>query len=199
VESAWSLRVDHKSSRAVANLTFMDVVADVFNPSSFVTCFDATLHWMWAAHAAGRPLPAARQGGVCCSRGAGAPYSSLHLASAAVLHVIPSLAALNVSAVSLEDVSAAMLLHHPRLEPGSVYRGLVAACRSLKIGFQRMVRVGTYTAGWGATAARRLITGALRGDATRALYLQATQILGGDVGAQPDDAPARNQRLRAAR
>jgi len=174
----------------------MDVVADVFNPSSFVTCFDATLHWMWAAHAAGRPLPAARQGGVCCSRGAGAPCSSLHLASAAVLHVIPSLAALNVSAVSLEDVSAAMLLHHPRLEPGSVYRGLVAACRSLKIGFQRTVRMGMYAANRAGAAAAR---GDLYGDATRALYLQATQILGGDVGAQPDDAPARNQRLRAAR
>jgi len=109
---------------------------------------------------------------------------------------LPSLAALNVSAVSLEDVSAAMLLHHPRLEPGSVYRGLVAACRSLKIGFQRTVRMGMYAANRAGAAAAR---GDLHGDATRALYLQATQILGGDVGAQPDDAPARNQRLRAAR
>ena len=129
-------------------LTFADAVSGVFSPFARGRCFEPMLYWMWAAFS--RTLsPAPPPPTVPVSPRAQAEASAsraLHahrfLSPAEVLSsYFPALAALNVTAEGLEMVSSLLLLKHPRLPSGDVYRGALRMCRDLRMGFLRLMKV----------------------------------------------------------
>ena len=124
-----SILNDTRQEQDLGRVTLTDVVATVFNPSGYGECFAATLYWMWAVHAeAPRPSVGAHV----------RFYSPAKLLG----DFFPGLAAIKVSIRTLEAVSNLLLLKHPSLPPGSVFRSFLGMCRTLSIGFQRTMRLG---------------------------------------------------------